>query len=319
MSDRALISIIICTYRRADELERVLGCLARQTYREFEVLVVDGSGADPTVRERVASMLAREDERLPLRLISAPAGLTKQRNIGLSEAGGDLIGFLDDDVSMGSTFLADVVGCFAQAGMEDVGGITGFDTSYYPQPVTLIWRLRYWLGVIPGLTAGVVDHLGRRAPLEFAARTPLHQRVGWLPGFCMIYRREAAQQRRFDELLPTHGGEDRAFSLEVGSEWRLLLCADIALVHHRSGTAREDEVSGLFQNGFGMGRGFARRARTMLDYLRVLRYAVGETFVQVLRFLHRPSRARLRGVIAFARGMHAGFSSAAHSSAGLRS
>lgn len=318
MTDAPFVSIIVCTYRRADELEHVLGCLARQTYRGFEVLVVDGSGADPTVRERVSAIGAREGERLPLRFIAAPTGLTKQRNVGLTQARGELIGFLDDDVSIGPTFLAEVDRRFAEPGLEDVGGITCFDMAYYPQPVTMIWRLRYWLGVIPALTAGAVDHLGRRAPLAFARRTPRLQRVGWLPGFCMIYRRAAVRPRVFDETLPTYGGEDRAFSLDVGSEWRLLLCADIGLVHHRSGTAREDEVSELFQNGFGMGRGFARRVRSMLDVARVARYAAGETLVQILRFLHRPSQRRLRGIISFVRGMRAGLTSVS-SGTGMRS
>jgi glycosyltransferase involved in cell wall biosynthesis len=305
-----LISIIVCTYRRADELEHLLACLARQTCRTFEVLVVDGSGDDPTVRRRVAAVAGREGVRLPMRLIVAPTGLTRQRNVGLAEARGDLIAFLDDDVSVGPEFLATALACFAQPDMADVGGITGFDTAYYPQPITLIWRLRYWLGVIPRLEAGAVDRLGRRAPIEFAGRTPARQPVGWLPGFCMIYRREAAVPRRFDEALPTYGGEDRAFSLEVGTQWRLVLCAELALEHRRSATARDNEVSGLFQNGFGMGRGFARRARTALDYAAVARYAVGETLVQVLRFLHRPSRERLLGVAAFANGLRRGLASA---------
>jgi glycosyltransferase involved in cell wall biosynthesis len=310
MDDVMSVSIIVCTYRRADELEHLLRCLTRQTHRSFEVLVVDGSGADPIVRERVAAISVQESDRLPLRLITAPTGLTKQRNIGLAEARGDLIAFLDDDVSIGPTFLADVVRRFRQPGLEDVGGITGFDTAYYPQPITLIWRMRYWFGVIPGLTPGVVDHLGRRAPLDFAGRMPLQQPVGWLPGFCMIYRREAVRSRSFDESLPTYAGEDRTFSMDVGSEWRLLLCADITLEHHRSAVARDDDVSSLFQNGFGMGRGFARRARTALDWGRIAQYALGETTVQFLRFLHRPGRDRLRGVIAFPRGMVSGLLSA---------
>jgi glycosyltransferase involved in cell wall biosynthesis len=305
-----LISIIVCTYRRADELEHLLECLARQTCRTFEVLVVDGSGDDATVRRRVAAVAERQGARLPMRLIAAPTGLTRQRNVGLAEARGDLIAFLDDDVSVGPEFLATALACFAQPDMADVGGITGFDTAYYPQPITLIWRLRYWLGVIPRLEPGAVDRLGRRAPIEFAGRTPARQPVGWLPGFCMIYRRQAAATRRFDEALPTYGGEDRAFSLEVGTEWRLVLCAELTLEHRRSTTARADEVSGLFQNGFGMGRGFARRARTALDYAAVVRYAIGETLVQVLRFLHRPSRERLLGVAAFARGLRRGLASA---------
>ena len=122
------ICLIICTYRRADDLERLLGSLEAQSHRDFEVLVVDGSGEDATVRDRVAACQVKYPA-LPVRLIRAPTGLTRQRNIGLREAQGDIIGFLDDDVSMGPTFLAEVDRIFGLPEMREYGGMTGFDTS----------------------------------------------------------------------------------------------------------------------------------------------------------------------------------------------
>ena len=38
------ISVIVCTYRRKEPLAGLLGCLAAQTFRDFEVLLVDGAG-----------------------------------------------------------------------------------------------------------------------------------------------------------------------------------------------------------------------------------------------------------------------------------
>jgi len=304
---RRALTIIICTYRRADDLERLLGCLVDQTQPDAEVLIVDGSGTDSAVRDRVAAFQGRP--KMPIRLIQTSPGLTRQRNVGLAAAEGELVGFLDDDVTIDRDFVRRVISTMAEPGMRDVGGITGFDTSYYPQPITFSWRLRHWLGVVPGLVPGAVDHLGRRVPVEFAGPAPVRLDVGWLPGFCMIYRREAVSGLRFDEHLPTYAGEDKEFSLEVGQRWRLTLCADVTLVHHRSTAARDDEVDRTWQIGYGMGRGFARRARGAADYLRVTRYALGETIILFLRFLHRPGLARLRVVGAMPRGLAAGFAS----------
>src|SRR3954463_9542500 len=65
------ISVIICTYRRAGALMDLLGCLAAQTYGDFEVLIVDGSGDDPTVRDKVAQFAREERKQLDLRLLTS--------------------------------------------------------------------------------------------------------------------------------------------------------------------------------------------------------------------------------------------------------
>jgi glycosyltransferase involved in cell wall biosynthesis len=303
-----MITLIVCTYRRADDLERLLHCLLDQTEHGLEILVVDGSGTDSAVRDRVAAWMEWHPG-FPLRLISAPTGLTRQRNVGLAAARGDLVGFLDDDVTVEPSFCADLVRLFALPEMRDVGGVTGFDVTYYPQPITGIWHLRRWLGVIPGLTPGATDRLGRRVPVEFATVSQTHRAVGWLPGFCMIFRREAVRDQAFDEELPTYAGEDKEFSMAVGAAWSLALRADLLVAHHRSPASRDDEANRTYQVGFGMGRGFARRVRNIADYVGVARYSLGETLVQLLRFFYRPSRERLRVVGALPRGILAGFAS----------
>ena len=42
-----LISVIVATYNREDALDAVLRGLARQTDRDFEVLVADDGSAEP--------------------------------------------------------------------------------------------------------------------------------------------------------------------------------------------------------------------------------------------------------------------------------
>jgi glycosyltransferase involved in cell wall biosynthesis len=312
-----LITLIVCTYRRANDLERLLECLVNQSER-LELLVVDGSGADSAVRDRVKEWTTRHPG-FPLRLISAPTGLTRQRNIGLAGSRGELIGFLDDDVTVAPSFCVEVERIFATSDMQDVGGVTAFDVEYYPQPITWIWHLRRWLGVIPGLTPGAIDYLGRRVPVEFATSGQSHRVVGWLPGFCMIFRRAAVLGLSFDEGLPTYAGEDKEFSMAVGERWRLMLRTDLRVAHHRSPTSRDDEANRTYQVGFGMGRGFARRVRGLRDYLGAFRYSVGETLIQLLRFLRRPSLERLRVLGALPRGLVDGFASHDRRAPGLPS
>jgi glycosyltransferase involved in cell wall biosynthesis len=85
-----LFSVIIPTYNRADLLIEALDSVARQTCRDFEVIVVDG-GADDTP-ERVAqeypeAQLVRQTDR----------GLGPARNLGARRSQGEYLVFLDSD------------------------------------------------------------------------------------------------------------------------------------------------------------------------------------------------------------------------------
>lgn len=304
------VSVILCTYRRAEDLARLLECLAAQTHSDFEILVVDGSAEDRSVRDRVEALLLGGNR---LRLLASPPGLTRQRNIGLDNARGDLLCFLDDDVTVGADFLAQVVDLLAQPGMEAVGGLSGYNTLLEAPPTTTLrWRLRRWLGTVPTLDPGGVDHLGRNAPLSFLRPFSGSRDVGWLPGCCMIYRREAVSAVSFDEGLPLYGGEDRDFSMQVGQRWRLVMCGDLHFQHHVSPRNRVSDVERVFQVGFGMGRGLAKRARGVKDHLRLANYVAGEFVVDMLAFLASPTPGRFRLAFARAAGFLKGFRSLSH-------
>jgi glucosyl-dolichyl phosphate glucuronosyltransferase len=89
------ISIIICTYNRYHYLEKSLASLENQTFGKdnFEILIIDaGSTDNPPDR------IKKFAENLPILFFSAPqAGLSETRNIGIKNASGDILAFLDDD------------------------------------------------------------------------------------------------------------------------------------------------------------------------------------------------------------------------------
>jgi glycosyltransferase involved in cell wall biosynthesis len=201
-----VVSIIVCTYGRAAALKVLLDCLNDQNYRDFEVLLVDGNQGDRSPAQDTLENFLRGDKcRSSIRLTKSQKGLTRQRNVGLAEAKGDLICFLDDDVSVAPDFLEKVVDIFLKPEAASVGGLTGYDPLNYSSQVTARWRLKKLLGAIPSLDPGDVDHLGRAVTVSFLKPWAGHREIGWLPGFCMIYRRQAIDGLRFDEKLPTYG------------------------------------------------------------------------------------------------------------------
>jgi glycosyltransferase involved in cell wall biosynthesis len=85
-------SLVLATLGRVLELQRFLDALERQTYRDFELLVVD---QNPD--ERLARILARAGTHFPVSRLQSAPGLSRARNFGLRFAHGDIIGFPDDD------------------------------------------------------------------------------------------------------------------------------------------------------------------------------------------------------------------------------
>src|SRR3984957_15615154 len=89
-----LVSIIVPAYNAERFIARTLRSALRQTYVTLEMIVIDDGSTDST--GAVARAFAESDERV--RVISVPnGGVAKARNIGISEAAGELLAFLDAD------------------------------------------------------------------------------------------------------------------------------------------------------------------------------------------------------------------------------
>jgi glycosyltransferase involved in cell wall biosynthesis len=306
MKKELLLSIIICTYRRADAVTALLESLASQLYTNFETIIVDGSGEDDSVRRAVTAFIQNNSSLFSIQIIQSPAGLTRQRNQGLRYSQGDVICFFDDDVTFGLEFLAHVVEIFSQSSLGDVGGITGYDTNNYPTALTFRWKLRRILGLIPSLVPGDIDHLGRAVPLSFIPRFQGYRTVKWLPGCCMIYRRSAIANLQFDESLPTYAGEDRDFSIKVAEQWQLLLFGDLHYSHNIAPQQRPDDFQRVFETGFGMGHSFAKHKTGWSDYMTIFYYSVGECLLDFFNFLRLPSKQKYNMMLARQRGIVAG-------------
>src|ERR1700730_17365864 len=105
--NQSFVSIVVPTYNRRASLARLLHALDQQTYpnSEFEVVVVDDGSADGTVE-----FVQQRHAEFALRVIEqAHAGPAAARNLGVQEALGALILFLDDDVVPAPTLIEEHV------------------------------------------------------------------------------------------------------------------------------------------------------------------------------------------------------------------
>jgi GT2 family glycosyltransferase len=116
-----LVSVVVCTRNRADQLVACLDRLARLTYPTLEILVVDNAPTDDSTRDVVAGVAARDPR---FRYVVEPRpGLSRARNAGLAAARGRYLAYTDDDVAVDPGWVQGLLRGFGRA--PDVGCVTG--------------------------------------------------------------------------------------------------------------------------------------------------------------------------------------------------
>lgn len=88
-----LVSVVIPTHNRARLVRRAIESVLSQTFRDFEILVVDDASEDET--ERAVRDVG--DDRIRYIRHAVGKGDAGARNTGVRNATGDYIAFLDDD------------------------------------------------------------------------------------------------------------------------------------------------------------------------------------------------------------------------------
>ena len=86
------VSGIITTFNRAEYLKKAIKSALSQTYRDFELLILDNSSTDGSE----AIIHHFNDSRIRY-IKHRPLNISQTRNLGVYEAKGDFIAFLDDD------------------------------------------------------------------------------------------------------------------------------------------------------------------------------------------------------------------------------
>lgn len=122
-----LVSVIVATYRRSDELRRAVASVLAQKYESYELIVVDDND-DPEWNDKVSKIVCEETDKsdVSCRLIQnhPNQGSAKTRNVGINVANGDYVCFLDDDdlflPNRISNQVKDMIACDADYGITDL-------------------------------------------------------------------------------------------------------------------------------------------------------------------------------------------------------
>lgn len=97
-----LISIVIPIYNAEKYLEECLNSIKNQTYKNFEVIMVNDGSKDDS--ETICMNFLRSDSRFRY-LKKENAGVSSARNVGLDNVEGDYITFIDADDWVDENYL----------------------------------------------------------------------------------------------------------------------------------------------------------------------------------------------------------------------
>lgn len=92
------ITVITPTYNSENTLDGTIGALLRQTFSDFEYIIIDGVSKDKTIEKIESYIPAFEAKGVTVRIISEPdKGVYDAMNKGISYARGELIGITNSD------------------------------------------------------------------------------------------------------------------------------------------------------------------------------------------------------------------------------
>lgn len=221
------MSVIVPVYNDPDGLETTLDSLLAQSYPKaaHEILVVDNDSTDRT--SDLATRYSSEHDHVETLVEDEIQSSYAARNTGIENATGSIVAFIDADMTVQRTWLANVA--------EEMAGI---DEDYMACNVELY---------SPGSSESLPAKFNRLS--GFPIRQYVEQRH-FAPTCCLVVRRSVFQDvGLFDDQLVSSG--DREFGHRVYESGREIHFAPHITMYHPTRTS----IGALVSKAIRIGRG----------------------------------------------------------------
>jgi GT2 family glycosyltransferase len=229
-----LISLIVCTMNRPRELKRLLQSLFNQSYKNYEIIVVDGSTNMKTFE------LVKKFHKKIKYVKQTGRGLPNARNLGLKFAKGSFIAFFDDDCIVHKDWIKEVISVFKR--YKNVGGVCGKIKKMYSDRIKLgtLGKIMKFYANIFGISGFFVTLDGIGKVLETGFTTINFDKVlkdtetQWISGCDMCFSRNAIKvvKNFYEGFIGNAYYEDVDFSYRVYKSGFKLYCCPNAVVDH---------------------------------------------------------------------------------------
>lgn len=138
-----LVSVIVPVYNVAKYLPSCIESILSQTYRDFELLLIDDGSTDGSIE--ICKKYAQKDNRIKV-FKKENGGVSSARNLGINNCLGEWVSFVDGDDYVGKQYLSNMLMTIQQKSIDLV--VAGFyrvdDTTTH----NIIDKWAYQKGVI---------------------------------------------------------------------------------------------------------------------------------------------------------------------------
>lgn len=242
-------SVVISAYNVEAFVGNILECLLRQTYEDFQVIVVDDCATDATgeLADRFADAFAQK--KIHYQVIHKPVnqGLSMARNTGLEHADGEYVLFWDGDDLVEDNTLETIAQALGEYTVDFV--VYGYTEDYYKGD-----EVSYRVKKSPK-THFFAENLGEKSPAQESqaqstAQTPatealepeslvrafpyitqLEQETMFGYAWNKVFRREFLLEHNLRYQTITHV-EDVLFNLQVAEHMESMLAIEDNLYHY---------------------------------------------------------------------------------------
>ena len=254
-----IISLIICTYKRAESLKNLLDSISIQDRLPDEILIVDGS-PDADTKEMIDSSFP---EKVMYYQVSPELrGLTKQRNFGIERvsSNSDIVSFLDDDTVLERSYFQVLEKAFLEN--PEVGGVGGvainenrwreipsgkkinksqYEFEGYFIEETSRNKIRKWLGLASTLGPFRMDDFSHVRASGFPPTGKFYE-VDLLVGMSFAFRKAITDQQKFSMFFDGYGlYEDADYSIRAQRFGKNIMHTGLQLSHFHHPSGRPDQ------------------------------------------------------------------------------
>lgn len=265
-------TLIICTYKRAQPLLKLLQSVKEQSLYPNEILIIDGSPDQET------NKMLMQNSFLNLKYFKVEEkdrGLTKQRNFGISKVqdASEVVCFLDDDTVLAPNYFEEIIKTytiFPEA--LGVGGYISNETTwtkilddYIPKinefvfdgwkrkdGSRFVWRKK--LGLDSNKPPGFLPEFSHGRSIGFLPPSGKIYQVEQLMGGVSSFRKEVFYKFQFSTYFEGYGlYEDADFTLRLSKTGKLFVNTAAQLGHFHDASGRPNKFSYgkmVVRNGF---------------------------------------------------------------------
>lgn len=235
-------SIIIPVFNRPEEIGELLASISTQSFRDFEVLVID-DGSSQTSKDVCASF----SRKLPIRYFFQPnTGQGFARNFGMSQAKGDFFVILDSDVLLPESYLEVLFHAIQTRDLDAFGGPDAADKDFSDLQKAMDYAMTsFWT------TGGIRGKL--KNPASYQAR-----------GFNMGVSRAVFET--IGGFVDPNRGEDIEWSIRIKKAGFKLELVEEAFVFHK----RKSTLGSFARQGFSFGQNRVNVSRYHPEAIKIV-------------------------------------------------